>query len=68
MPLNPDAVGAQSEPADFSWTSKDALLYAVSIGAGADELAFTTENTKDVTQQVFPTFPVVMGYGAGRRR
>ena len=67
MPLNPDAVGAQSEPADFSWTSKDALLYAVSIGAGADELAFTTENTKDVTQQVFPTFPVVMGYGAGGR-
>ncbi len=67
MPLNPDAVGAQSEPADFSWTSKDALLYAVSIGAGADELAFTTENTKGVTQQVFPTFPVVMGYGAGGR-
>jgi acyl dehydratase len=66
MPLNPDAVGAQSEPADFSWTSKDALLYAVSIGAGAEELAFTTENTKDVTQVVFPTFPVVMGYGAGR--
>ena len=36
MPLNPDAVGAQSEPAEFSWTSKDALLYAVSIGAGAE--------------------------------
>ena len=67
MPLNPAAVGAQSEPSDFSWTSKDALLYAVSIGAGADELAFTTENTKGVTQQVFPTFPVVMGYGAGGR-
>ena len=64
MPLNPDAVGATSEPAEFSWTSKDALLYAVSIGAGEDELAFTTENTAGVDQVVFPTFPVVMGYGA----
>ena len=66
MPLNPAAVGATSEPAEFSWTSKDALLYAVSIGAGEDELAFTTENTAGVDQVVFPTFPVVMGYGAGR--
>ncbi len=66
MPLNPAAVGATSEPAQFSWTSKDALLYAVSIGAGEDELAFTTENTAGVDQVVFPTFPVVMGYGAGR--
>ena len=66
--LNPDAVGATSEPAEFSWTSKDALLYAVSIGAGEDELAFTTENTAGVDQVVFPTFPVVMGYGAGPRR
>ena len=27
---------------------------------------FTTENTAGVDQVVFPTFPVVMGYGAGR--
>ncbi len=66
MPLNPAAVGATSEPAEFSWTSKDALLYAVSIGAGEAELPFTTENTAGVDQVVFPTFPVVMGYGAGR--
>ena len=59
MPLNPDAVGTKSEPVEVTWTSKDALLYAVGIGAGTDELAFTTENTKDVEQQVFPTFPVV---------
>jgi acyl dehydratase len=65
MPLNPDAVGTESEPAEFSWTSKDALLYAVSLGCGTNELAFTTENTKDVQQRVLPTFPVVMGYGAG---
>jgi acyl dehydratase len=65
MPLNPDAVGTESEPQQASWTSKDALLYAVGIGAGTDELAFTTENTSGVDQQVFPTFPVVIGWGAG---
>jgi acyl dehydratase len=65
MPLNPDAVGSKSEPVEVSWTSKDCLLYAVGIGAGTDELAFTTENTNGVDQQVFPTFPVVIGWGRG---
>jgi acyl dehydratase len=65
MPLNPDAVGSKGEPIEVSWTSKDALLYAVGIGAGHEELAFTTENTKDVEQLVFPTFPVVIGWGRG---
>jgi acyl dehydratase len=65
VPLDPDAVGATSEPVEVSWTSKDALLYAVGIGAGHDELAFTTENTNGVDQSVFPTFPVVIGWGRG---
>jgi acyl dehydratase len=65
MPLNPDAVGTVTEPHEASWTSKDALLYAVGIGAGTGELAFTTENTSGVDQQVFPTFPVVVGWGMG---
>ncbi len=64
MPLNPDAVGSESDPVDVSWDSKDALLYAVGVGAGTDELAFTTENTNGVTQRVLPTFPVVIGWGA----
>lgn len=63
MPLNPDAVGAQGQPARRSWTSKDALLYAVGVGAGTDELAFTTENTKDTPQRVLPTFAVIIGGG-----
>jgi acyl dehydratase len=41
------------------------LLYAVGIGAGTDELAYTTENSSGIDQQVFPTFPVVVGYGRG---
>jgi acyl dehydratase len=70
MPMNPDAVGAESEPAERSWTSKDCLLYAVAVGAGADEpleeLAFTTENTSGVDQLVLPTYGVILGAGASR--
>jgi len=68
MPINPDAVGTESEPFEASWNSKDALLYAVGIGAGVDDLSFTTENTDGVAQQVFPTFPVVVGWGMGSSR
>lgn len=65
MPLDPSAVGATGDPVEISWDSKDCLLYAVGIGAGSDELAFTTENSEGITQQVYPTFPVVLGWGKG---
>src|SRR5688572_30410218 len=67
MPINPDAVGSKGEPTERSWTSKDSLLYAVGVGAGLDELAFTTENTAGVPQQVLPTQAVILatgGFGA----
>ena len=64
MPLNPAAVGAVGDVRTMSWNSKDALLYAVGIGAGQNDLPFTTENTKDVQQVVFPTFAVVAGSGS----
>ncbi|HVM52574.1 MAG TPA: MaoC/PaaZ C-terminal domain-containing protein [Acidimicrobiales bacterium] len=64
MPINPDAVGAEAGPVERSWTSKDALLYAVGVGAGTSELPFTTENSKGITQQVLPTFAVIAGAGA----
>ena len=67
MPLDPSAVGSESEPTTVSWTSKDTLLYAVSLGCGTGELQYATENTKDVQQQVLPTYPVVIpGAGGGR--
>ncbi|HEY5662714.1 MAG TPA: MaoC/PaaZ C-terminal domain-containing protein [Ilumatobacter sp.] len=65
MPLNPQAVGTKGEPIEVAWTSKDCLLYAVGIGAGTADLAFTTENTNGVDQVVYPTFPVVIGWGRG---
>jgi len=63
MPINPDAVGARGEPRRRSWNSKDALLYALGVGAGVDELQFTTENTQDLPQRVLPTFAVIIGGG-----
>jgi acyl dehydratase len=72
MPLNLDAIGSVGEPVERSWNSKDALLYAVAVGAGTDpltELEFTTENSRDVTQRALPTMGVVLamsGGGTGR--
>lgn len=69
MPINPEAVGSTSDPVRHSWSSKDAILYALGVGAGAvdpfDELPFTTENTNGVEQQVLPTMAVVLGVGGG---
>jgi acyl dehydratase len=64
MPIKTDVAGVQSEPAERSWTSTDCILYALGVGAGTDELAFTTENTAGVTQQVLPTQAVVLAPGA----
>ena len=63
MPLNPEAVGATGDVRKISWNSKDALLYAVGIGAGSADLPFSTENTSGVDQLVYPTFAVVAGSG-----
>ncbi|MBU6215679.1 MAG: MaoC family dehydratase N-terminal domain-containing protein [Acidobacteria bacterium] len=65
MPINPDAVGTTSQPVESSWTSREALLYAVGVGAGQDpldrgELPFVTENSIDVEQRALPTFAVVL--------
>ena len=63
MAINPGAVGLKGEARKRSWNSKDALLYALGVGAGLEELPFTTENTKDTPQRVLPTFAVIIGGG-----
>ncbi|MDZ7930368.1 MAG: MaoC/PaaZ C-terminal domain-containing protein [Rhodococcus sp. (in: high G+C Gram-positive bacteria)] len=63
MALDHGVIGTPSSPRRKAWTSKDALLYAVGVGAGQDsaldELAFTTENSTDIEQLVLPTFAVL---------
>ena len=63
MALNPDSVGSVGDVRTMSWTSKDALLYAVGLGAGQADLPFSTENTQNTPQVVYPTFAVVAGSG-----
>ena len=70
MPLNPDAVGTVTEPSEAKWTSKDSLLYALGVGAGATdptgfELEFTTQSPNGSEQQARPTMPVVIGGTGG---
>ena len=58
MPINVDeALGAELEPVEFSWTSSDIQLYHLGLGAGQDpmdkrELRYLVDDTP----QVLPTF------------
>jgi acyl dehydratase len=67
MALDHGAVGVEGEPHERSWTSTDALLYAIAVGAGLGdplrELEFTTENSAGIEQQVLPTFGVLVARG-----
>jgi acyl dehydratase len=67
--IDPGVVGRRREVGLISWTSAQALLYALGVGAGGtgvhDELAFTTENSHDTRQQVLPTFVAVLAMRGG---
>ncbi len=64
MGLDHSLVGVPSEPRTRYWDSKDALLYAVGVGAGLGdpvrELEFTTENSEGIEQKVLPTYGVLI--------
>jgi acyl dehydratase len=57
--IDPSSVGATAGPDTRSWVDRDTLLYAIGVGAGLDELAFTTENSHDTPQRVLPTYGVI---------
>jgi acyl dehydratase len=59
MPIDASAVGAEGGPVERSWNSTQCLLYALGVGAGLEELDFTTEKN----QKVLPTFAVIIGGG-----
>jgi acyl dehydratase len=59
MAIDPSAIGAATEPTLFEWTDRDTLLYALGVGAGLNDLSFTTENSHDIRQQVLPTYAVI---------
>jgi acyl dehydratase len=68
MPFNHDVIGMRGEPSELSWSAADALLYALSVGAGQGdpgaELEFTTENSAGKPAQVLPTFAILLARGS----
>ncbi|NLA11780.1 MAG: hypothetical protein GX883_06630 [Firmicutes bacterium] len=65
MPIDPAIVGKELNPLMFHYQTKDVMLYALGIGAGAadDELNFVYENELQVIPSfgVVPPFPALMG-------
>ena len=55
MPLNHSLVGVPGDPTERSWTSKDALLYAIGVGAGLgdplEELQFLSQKLPQQSHQ-----------------
>lgn len=72
MSLDHSLIGVESEPTERSWDCKDALLYALGVGAGLSdplhELEFTTDNSEGVAQKVLPTFGVLISGSRTRRK
>ncbi len=72
MALDQTLIGVPGEARERSWTSTDALLYAVGVGAGLgdplNELEFTTENSAGIRQQVLPTYAVLIAQAPLARR
>ena len=64
MGLDRDAVGRSAGPVEVSWDSRDAMLYALGVGAGqADpfkELNLTTENSAGHELTMLPVYAVVL--------
>jgi acyl dehydratase len=59
MAIDPTAKGATVEPHLVKWTDRDTMLYALGVGAGTNDLAFTTENSHGIEPQVLPTYGVI---------
>jgi len=57
--LDVSIVGKKFEPTVFEYTWKDVVLYALGIGAQADELPFVYENSP-AGLKVFPSYGVIL--------
>lgn len=72
MAIDLKALGREAGPDEVSWTSRDAMLYALGVGAGQDdalaELDLTTENTAGVALRILPVYAVVIVQNAAGAR
>ncbi len=64
-PLDPSAVGKTTAPLTFTYRWQDAALYALGVGAGAEDLAFVYEGQEgDAPMRVLPTYAVIPTFEA----
>ncbi|MDW7729735.1 MAG: MaoC/PaaZ C-terminal domain-containing protein [Bacillota bacterium] len=65
MPIDPKLVGKELPPLEYVYSTRDVILYALGIGAGAepDELKFVYEGELETipTYGVIPPFGALMG-------
>ena len=68
MPIDPKLVGTELPSLEYSYTTKDIILYALGIGTGAEtgELKFVYESDLEVipTYGVIPPFSALMNMGS----
>ena len=65
MPIDLSYIGKKLEAVTHTYTERDVMLYALGIGCGTDDLAFTYERELKVlpTFAVIPSFPAMMNLG-----
>src|ERR1051325_11944837 len=65
MPVDLKAVGKKLGAVTHTYTERDVMLYALGVGAGADDLQFTYERDLKVlpTFAVIPAFPAMLNLG-----
>ena len=65
MPIDLSYVGKPLRTVSHSYTERDVMLYALGVGCGTDELAFTYEGALKVlpTFAVIPAFPAMLAFG-----
>jgi len=65
MPIDLSYIGRKLEPVTHTYNERDVMLYALGIGCGTDDLAFTYERELKVlpTFAVIPSFPAMMNLG-----
>jgi len=61
MAVDLSIVGREYGPWEKTWTRDDAMLYALALGCGWDDLRFVTENSEGIDLEVLPTFAVTVG-------
>jgi acyl dehydratase len=69
MPIDLSYVGKKLGPVTYAYTERDVMLYALGVGCGREQLAFTYEKNLRVlpTFAVIASFPAMMNLGGALR-